>query len=616
MANNSVVLSTLDFDSLKLNLKQYLQTQSVFKDYNFEGSNINVLLDVLAYNSYLNAFYLNMVASEMFLDSAQKYDSVVSHAKELNYLPRSNRSSVSDITLTVDASSSGQLTIPKGARFSGINSNGSFTFTTNESTTVTSSTNTYTFSNLQIYEGNYFNDTYVVNYDIENQSFLITNDGADIDSLAVTVTENAGANVTIFERRNNLFGLNSNSNIYFVEPTQNSLYEIAFGDNLFGRKPLNGAIVNLEYRVSSGIESEGISKFTLATDLGPTNGKSISATKVTVSSNSAGGANQESIESIRFSAPRYFATQQRAVTTDDYASLVLTNFPEQISDVNVYGGQDVVPKKYGRVIVSVKPASGTIAPDYVKNDITKYLQDFIALPNRVEIADPDYFYCSIISTVQYDSAATTKTAAELKTLVLSSISSYSTNNLEVFDSDLRYSKLVSTIDAADTSIVSNQTDLRLVKRLTPNLNENTTYEIKTNNPIDFNSTVYVANVSHEELHTTSFDLHSEHSSVLSSTFTYNATDGGVYPLSFIEDDQQGNLRVFSPSGNTLIITDRVGTVDYVTGEVTISRLNVSDYTNYISLYIRTETRDLISKQNNILIIDPDDVQISMIEKLQ
>lgn len=617
MANSSVVLSTLDFDSLKANLKQYMQTQSVFRDYNFEASNINVLLDVLSYNSYLNTFYLNMVASEMFLDSAQNYDSVVSHAKELNYLPRSTRSSSAEITLTVNSTNfNGRMTVPKGTRFTGVNSNGSYTFTTNESTTVTSGSNTYTVANLQIFEGNYFSDSYIMNYNIENQQFLLTNQGADIDSLTVTIIENSGANTTTFTRVSNLFGLNSNSNVYFIEPAQNGLYEVVFGDSLFGRKPLNGAVINLEYRVANGLEADGVSKFSLSTDLGPTNGGTVNSSSISVIANSSGGSSQEGIESIRFSAPRYFATQQRAVAIDDYSSLILANFSEQISDINVYGGQDVQPKKYGRVIISVKPTNGTVAPQYVKNEITKYLQDYIALPNRVEITDPEYFYCSIISNVQYDQNTTTKTASELKTLILNTISSYSQNNLEKFDNDLRYSKLVTTIDNADPSIVSNETDLRIVKRITPNLNVKSTYTININNPIYFTSTTYVTNSAHTSLHTDAFDLHSEHTSVLSSNFTYNSTDGKSYPLSFIEDDQFGNLRIFSPVGNNLVVTDQIGTVDYITGEIVISNLNVARYNDYISIYVRTDTRDLIAKQNGILIIDPNDVKITMLEKLK
>jgi hypothetical protein len=617
MANSTVVLSTLDFDSLKANLKQYLTSQSVFKDYNFEGSNISVLLDIMAYNTYLNSFYLNMLASEMFLDSAQKYDSVISHAKELNYIPRSTKSSAAEITLNVESNNiGGSLTVPKGTRFTGVNSNGSFIFTTDDSITVTSGNSTYSVANLQIYEGNYFTDSYIMNYDLESQQFLLTNRDADISSLEVNVIENSGSSNLVFRRVDNLFNLNSNSNIFFIQPAQNNLYEIVFGDNLFGRKPLNGALIRLNYRVASGARADGVAKFSLSSDLGPLNGGSIDSSAVTTILNSSGGAAQETIESIKFSAPRFYATQQRAVTSDDYSSLIISNFGDVISDVIVYGGQEVEPKKYGRVIISLKPSSGTIAPNFVKSEIKKYLQEFIALPNRVEIEDPEYFYCSIISRVQYDETLTTKTPSELRTNILNNILNFSKNNLEVFDADLRYSKLVSEIDNTDTSIVSNQTDLRLVKRLTPNLNETEKYTIKTYNEIYYTSTTYVSNAAHTALHSDFFDLHSEHTSILSSRFTYNSTDGRAYPLSFIEEDQQGGLRVFSPVGDELVVTDRIGTVDYVTGEIIIDRLNVSNYDKYISLYIRTENNDLIAKQNKIIIIEPTDVSITMIEKLE
>ena len=620
MANSSIVLSTLDFDSLKANLKQYLQSQSTFRDYNFEGSNMSVLLDVMSYNTFLNAFYLNMVASEMFLDSAQKYDSVISHAKELNYIPNSAKSSSPEITLNIVASDAGGVfTVPKGTRFSGTNSNGSFIFTTDESKTVVSNTsgdNNFTLANTRIYEGNYFTDTYVMNYNIENQQFLLSNRNADTSSLTVTVLENAGASNTTFKQVKNLFGLNSNSNVYFLQAAQEGLYEIVFGENIFGKKPLNGAVITMNYRVTAGASADGVTSFSLVSDLGPTNGGTIDSSSVITVSNSSGGSSQESIESVRFAAPRYFATQQRAVTSDDYSSLILSNFGEQISDVLVYGGQESEPKKYGRVIVAVKPSSGTIAPNFVKENITNYLRDLVALPNRVEIEDPDYSYCSVVSRVQYDENVTTKTASEIKTSILNNIVSYSKNNLEKFDNDLRYSKVVSVIDNTDTSIVSNQTDLRLVKRLSPTLNLTEKFSIKTFNQIFYTSAIYTPNAEHTALHSDSYSLHSEHTSILSSTFTYNSTDGKSYPLSFIEEDQKGNLRVFSPVGNELIVTDVVGTVNYATGDITITRLNAAEYNNYISLYIRTQTSDLIAKQNKILIIDPSDVNVEMLGKLE
>jgi len=612
-ANSSIVLTSLDFDTLKENFKSFLSTQSVFKDYDFNGSNINVLLDVMSYNTYLNAFYLNMVASEMFLDSSQKYDSVISHAKELNYTPRSARSAAAEVTLTLTGSSSGQIQIPKGTRFTGTNSNGIYSFTTNELSSYISASNTYTVSNLMIYEGKYFTDSYVVNYNIESQKFLLTNKNVDIDSLEVTVYENNGANTTMFSRAQTLYGLTNISNVYFLQAAQNNLYEIVFGDGLFGRLPLNGATVSVNYRISSGIVSDGISSFTLTDDLSNSNTKTIRPNSISVVSNSAGGADQESIDSVKFSAPRYFATQQRAIASEDYSSLVLSNFGGAISDVNVYGGETTEPKKYGRVIIVVKPSNGTIAPDYLKTQISNYLLDFIALPNRVEIVDPEYLYVSVISYVQYDSKLTTKTLAEIQTAVLNSIVSYSTNNLELFGNDLRSSRLTSTIDNADDSITSNQTNIILVKRLAPKLDYATSYNLDMNNVIYYEGLTVDAGIPHTELYITSFDTHVEHASVISDRFTWVDTEGTQYELAYLADDGGGNIKVYATVQQKIQPISTIGSVDYENGTIQINNLIAASYTNYINLYVRTRDSDIYAKNDKILIIDSTDISVIVTE---
>jgi len=612
-ANSSVVLTSLDFDTLKQEFKTFLSTQSVFKDYDYNGSNINVLLDVMAYNSYLNSFYLNMVASEMFMDSAQKYDSVISHAKELNYTPRSARSSIADVTLTLTSDSSGQIQIPKGTRFSGSNSNGVFTFITNELSSYISVSNTYTAANLTIYEGKYFTDSYIVNYAIESQKYLITNKNVDIDSIEVTVYENNGANTTVFSRAQTLYGLNTTSSVYFLQAAQNNLYEVVFGDGLFGRVPLNGGTVSINYRVSSGIITDGITSFTLIDDLSNSNPKTIRPSSIVVNSSSAGGANQESIDSVKFSAPRYFATQQRAVASDDYSSLVLNNFGGVISDVNVYGGETVEPKKYGRVIIVIKPANGIVAPDYVKNQISNYLTDFIALPNRVEINDPDYLYVSVITYVQYDPKQTTKTISEIQAAVLNSITNYSLNSLEYFGNDLRFSRLSTDIDNSDTSITSNQTDLRAVKRLSPKLNYATSYKLDMNNVIYYEGGTLDTGIPHTELYITSFDTHVEHASVISDKFTWVSSDGTEYPLSYIADDGAGNLKIYSTIQLNIQAIANIGSVDYTNGLIQINNLLTSSYSNYINLYVKTRDSDIYAKNDKIILIDPTDVSIIVTE---
>lgn len=604
MANNSLNLSSLDFDTLKGNFKEYMKSQSVFKDYNFDGSNISVLLDVMAYNSYLNSFYLNMVASEMFLDSAQKYESVVSHAKELNYAPRSAHASVANISFTVETSGIGnKLTIPKGTRFFGFNSNGSFNFVTDQTTSYVSSNSTFTVNNLQINEGTYFQDSFIVDYDNETQRFLLSNRNIDTTSITVIATE-TGIGNTEFTKRDTLFGLDDTSEIYFLQGAENNKYEIVFGDGLFGRKPLNGSTITVSYIVTNGSEGNGVENFTLSDDLAATNGGQITASDITVITSSLSGANQESIDSVRFSAPRYFATQQRAVSSDDYASLVVTKFGGQVDDVIIYGGQELEPKLYGRVIVSVKPSGSTIAPDYLKNEIVNYLQDFIALPNRVKISDPDYFYIKINTEVQYNTRSGNKSLSEISSVVLDAVTNFSNDHLEKFGNDFRYSRLVTHIDSSDTYITSNDTKVYLIKKIAPKLNFATSFDISFNNAAEQEG-VYDGVAYPDER-------------VLSSTaFTYIDNDNNVWPISFMEDDALGNIIVYKFINNEkYVINDSIGSINYTTGRVTITNLKVSEYVNNISLYLSTLNKDIIASKNMILTIDPNDIEISVKETVK
>ena len=613
MANSSLILSSLDFDTLKANFKEYLKAQPIFSDYNFDGSNINVLLDVMSYNSYLNAFYLNMVASEMFLDSAQNYDSVISHAKELNYIPRSTKSSYSEISFSLQTSGiTGSLVIPKNTRFTGVNSNGTYVFTTDRTHSYTSPNSIYSVTSLEIYEGAYYQDTFVVNYNIESQKFVLSNQYIDTDSIEVTVIENNGGVTTVFPRARNLYGLTSTSSVHFLQPAQNGLYEITFGDGLFGRKPLNTGVIVVTYRVSSGSDCNGVDSFVLDTDLRNTNGGQITPGAITVNAVSNSGANLESIESIRYTAPRYFATQQRAVSSEDYASLVLANFGGSVSDVVVYGGETLEPKQYGRVIVSIKPSGSTVAPDFLRNEISNYLIDYIVLPNRIIISDPDYFYCYINTTVQYDKTLTTKTTSDLSSGILSSITTYSADNLEKFANDFRYSRMVAAIDNSDTSITSNDTEVRLIKRITPLLNSNAVFSIELNNEL-YNQKDPINSDEHLSFYGSLYDTHFDHASVISSKFTFNYQDVS-YPLSYFEDDSLGNIDVYVPSGEKVIKLLTIGTVDYINGIIKLNNLNLSSYQNYVSIYCKSLNKDLYANQNKIILIESSDVNITMVEK--
>jgi hypothetical protein len=607
MANSSLTLTSLDFDTLKQNFKTYLSSQSVFKDYNFDGSNINVLLDVMSYNSYLNSFYLNMVASEMFMDSAQKYESVISHAKELNYVPKSARSAEAEITFTAEVKGiSSPLYINRGAKFSGRNSNGFFTFITDTRQSFVSSNNTFQINNLKLYEGSYVTDSYLVDYSVENQRFLLSNKNIDTTSIVVNVIENNGSTNTVFSKADTLFGLDSLSSIYFLQGAENNKYEIVFGDGLFGRKPLNTSVVSVEYRITNGTDALGVDNFSLIQNIGSDNGGVLSITNLVVSSNSSGGANQESIDSIKFSAPRYFATQQRAVATDDYSSLILSNFGGIVSDVNVYGGETLKTKLYGRVLVCLKPKGALVAPNYVKDQISNYLLNYIGLPTRVLITDPDYLYINVNSTVQYNTTSTTKLSVDIQSSVRTSIKQFSSDNLEKFNSDFRYSKFVYVVDNADSSITSNSTDIKISKRLAPTLNYSTNYTLYFNNSTE----IEPAEAGYDPSKSARFYDEPE---ITSSPFSYVGNDGTVYDFCYYRDDNFGILVIYRIVQNVFtIIQDNAGTVDYANGIININNLTTSYYGNYITIYMKPMGKDIIVSQDKILLIDLADVNVNVI----
>ena len=611
-----------------------MKSQDTFKDYDFDGPNISVLLDVMSYNSYLNSFYLNMVASEMFLDSAQRYDSIVSHSKELNYIPRSATSATAIISFDVETTgiTQGYLSIPRGTKFTGVNSNGTFNYATREKYEFKSPNRTFSVSNVFIYEGNYFNESYVVNYDIENQRFLISNKNIDISSISVEVTNRIGGQSAPYIFAKTLFGLNQQSNVFFIQPAENNLYEIVFGDGYFGNKPINGSTVNVNYMVTNGSEGNGIKNVTLSDDLGRINGGIAQPLGITITMEASGGANQESIDSVRFSAPRYFATQQRAISSDDYYSLIRERFQGEIDDISIIGGETIEPKKYGRVIVSIKPTTGTVAPDFIKSRIAKYMRDYIAIPNRIEFSNPTYFFCKVKTYVEYDIFSTNKSTTEIKSDVLSSIVDFSKTNLEKFNNDLRYSRLVSAIDNADKSVTSNETTIHLIKRIAPKFNYPTKETLFLNNSISVEPNVNKEIADHIAAYGNQYENHLDHASVISTLFSYNLVDPitgltTVYPFSFIEDngipfnDQgdidvtegKGVLNILTTINNKLVVIDKIGSVDYEKGIIQIDNINLNNYKQYVSIYVKIKSKDILARADNIIMIDANDVDINVKE---
>ena len=585
--NNSISLVNLDFDTLKSSLKAYLSSQSEFVDYNFDGPNISVLLDILSYNSYLNAFFLNMAISEGFLDSAQLISSVISRAKELNYVPRSYKSSVGTIDIQI-AQGAGvtSYTLSKGTKFTALNSNGTFTFTTDRNYVSYPSGGYFNFSSIPVYEGTYFTDSFTVDNNIEAQKYVFSNQKVDTDSLVVTVLENLGQNTTTFDSATSIYGLNSSSNVFFLQATSNNYYEIVFGDGIFGRKPLNGAVILANYRITTGLDGNGSTNFNSADNIG-------TATIQTIAS-SSGGANSESIESIRYNAPRHFQTQERAVTTADYKSLILSNFIN-IKSCHVFGGESLIGSvDYGKVYISPVTYSGSATSTSEKADIEYFLSQRCTIGITPVIVDPDFLYLQVNCIVKFNPNATILTASDISQIVSNAISSYNSTYLTDFNTTFRLSKFEQAINDADSSIFSNQTSVKLKKIASPELNTLIYIDIKYRNPIQpatIISSIFLS--AGREYYFTDYNPNN-------NTFTVNQTSDGSSIVN------SSNVLYLVDITNPQYPTYTVyGIIDYVIGSIGVNQIMINDFYNStgVVFYATPVNQDVSSSENDVIEID-------------
>lgn len=596
MANSSINLINLDFDTLKDNFKTFMKSQDKFKDYDFEGSNMAVLLDVLAYNTYLNSFYTNMVASEMFLDSAQLRDSVVSHAKELNYLPRSFKSAEAAIDVTINSGdpSIKSLTIPKGTTFSTRIGSNSYTFSTDKNVVLTGADGVFNTGTISVYEGEYVNETFIVDYTATNQRYVISNPTVDTDSISVTIIEDNGATVLEYFYATSLFGINDESRVFFIQPAENEKYEIIFGDGVAGRKPKDGAAVVIDYRVTNGELPNGAYKFT-------SDGPIESYSNITIATVTAatGGAVSESLESIRFNAPRHFTTQERAITATDYETLLKINFPE-INAVSVYGGEEESPAQYGRVFISVDISNVEGLPTTKLNDYYRFVKQRAPVSIEPVFKDPQFTYIDVISQVNYDTTKTDLSTEDIRTLVISAIGDYNNANLNNFKKTLRYSRLLDAIDGAHPSIISNETTVRAIKVIKPTLNKTENITVNFELPLQ------------NDIYQTLLNKHPQNvrQTISSSSFIYQGR------RAIIEDDGNGQLSLISEDQNEHTVIKNIGTVDYDVGILSITGLNVSSYNGSgtgIKIYARARSNDIYSAKNTILSIRSEDLNITAVK---
>jgi hypothetical protein len=523
----------------------------------------------------------------MFLDSAKLRDSVISHAKELNYLPRSFTSSKADLRLTITPTDSNKnsIVVPKGTGFISRVDDYSFTFSTTENLVITNKVNgSFVSDVITVYEGNYLSDTYAVNY-ANPLVFKINNKNVDISSVAVTIIEDNGSVNIEYSRATSLFGYDENSTVFFIQPGIGDLYEIVFGDGVVGRKPKNNAIVIIEYRTSNGELPNGAFRFINAGRIDNEANVAITTIKT-----AADGAVAEDLNSIKYNAPRAFTTQERAVTAEDYENLLKANFPE-INAVTAYGGEDATPPQYGRIFVSVDLTDVDGLPKIKEDQYRRFLRSRSSVAMEPLFITPDYIYLNIQSTVRYNINRTGLNPEDIRTYVIDSILNYASTNLNSFAKTFRYSKLVQAIDATDASVVSNETDVLLVKYLSPELNTPLNLTIDFKNPLT--QEIPLLGDEHPII-----DVHG----ITSSPFTYTGILNCV-----LEDNGDGLVRIVTPVGaNHKKIID-VGTVNYDTGVVKLNNFNIQNFSGTsLKIYAEPRSRDITAIQNVILnIIEPD-----------
>ena len=583
MASNKFIVADLDFDAIKSNLKAFLQDQTQFSDYNFEGSGFSVLLDTLAYNTHYLGFNANMLTNEMYLDSADIRKNIVSLAKMLGYTPSSPKAPRASVDITLNDGTGSAVTMDKGTTFTSVIDNVTYQFITNEDITMTPINGVYKFSNVPLYEGTLVSFRYTVDSNDVDQRYIIPNVNADTTTLKVSVQTSANdTTLQTYSLASGLKGLNDTSKAYFLKETETGKFEVYFGDGIIGNKLADGNIVILEYIITNKEEANGASVFKTGSAIG-----GFTDITIVTKSNAEGGAEAESKESIRFNAPLQYTAQNRAVTTTDYETLVKSIYPNAQS-ISAWGGEDDETPIYGVVKIAVKAPGGSTLTNTTKLDIVNKLKPYNVASVRPEIVDPITTSVLLVVNAKYDKKSTVKTADTLRSEIESAITDYNSNTLTAFDGVFRYSKLTGLVDDVDSSILSNITTVKMRKSFTPTIASSTKYNIYFRNAI--------------------YNPHSGHESVLSSTgFKVSGNDNEM----FLDDDGMGNVRVYYlVSGIKTVHNATQGTIDYSTGEIILNSLSIASISDIrgatskvVEITATPSSNDIVPVRDQILEID-------------
>ena len=586
-----VQVNNLDFNEIKTSLIEYMRAQSDFTDYDFEGSTLSVLIDLLAYNTYYTAFNTNMVVNELFLSSATLRDNVVALAKQLGYKPKSITAPIAyvnfDVTFT--GSSPNVIFLKKGTGFTTIFDNNLYQYVVVEDQEAPVVNNIANFRNIPIYEGSLVTNSYTVNTAVKSQRFIIDNPGADISTIRVKVFESQNStSFEFYEFSNNILNVTKDSKVYFVEEIEDERYEIFFGDGSLGRKLDNGEFIEVSYLITNGSLTNGSKSFTFAGVLEDVNRNSNYPVSISIFNTNtvaaAGGEEIETINEIKYNAPKYFGTQDRAVTAQDYGAIVKNIYPA-VADIITYGGEEARNPEYGKVKIVVKPKNTALLSNTTKQEIIRKLKPYMVGSVTADIEDPSIVYVEMISKIYYDRSKTTQSPEEIRSKVISGLDQYlRQSDTEKFNGKFRYSKFISVIDDSDRSINSNQTSVIMRKDFFPSLNSTFFYEICYQNE---------------------FDLDCEGPSVMSSGFVVSE-----YPNDTVYfEDSAGKIVLYkldSITGDKITLNDSLGIINYEKGEVLLYNLTIikgSFDDNRIEVRAKPLSNDINALRNVYLDVD-------------
>ena len=582
-------VANLDFEDIKASLKDYMRAQTDFTDYDFDGSALSTLIDTLAYNTYYTAFNTNMVVNELFIDSATLRDNVVAIAKQLGYRPKSATSPTAYVSFTVtytNPTTDTELLLKKGTGFISSYDNNVYQYVVTDDVKAQVINNVATFTNIEVKEGTQLVNTFTVNSSLKSQRFILDNQNIDTNTIRVKVFPTGGSFSEPYLVADNILGVDATSKVFFLDEIEDQRYEILMGDGVLGKKLENNARIEVSYLTTAGPESNGVRTFVFSGVLENPNGVSPSAftTSITSTTASAGGEEIESTQKIKYTAPKAYGTQDRAVTADDYEAIVRQVYPAT-SDIIIFGGEDQEPPEYGKVFIALKPKDASYLTSLTKKSIVDELKKFVVASVEPRLIDPSILFVELTSKIYYNGNMTDQTPSQIRDKVIGGVQSYlDTSDTEKFNGKFRYSKMVGVIDDADKSINSNLTSVTMRKDFYPSLNSTFYYEVCFQNTFDEDCD----------------------DPVLSST-GFRVTEYPNFDV-YVEDRNKKIVlyRLDSVTGEKVVLDSDIGDIDYVKGELKMYNLTIikgSFFDNRISVRVKPLSNDIKALREVYLDVD-------------